>query len=73
MLGDVGGHVDIRTEGGNLRLQSAKRFVPAHTTAGDIELDGIPGTDASTEVGAITAKFTVLEVRGKREYRLQKA
>jgi DUF4097 and DUF4098 domain-containing protein YvlB len=58
VLGDIGGPADIRTEGGNLRLRSAKGFVRAHTTAGDIELDGIPSTDASTEVGAITAKFT---------------
>lgn len=58
VLGDVGGPADIRTEGGNLRLRSAKGFVRAHTTAGTIELDGIPSTDASTEVGAITAKFT---------------
>ena len=57
VLGDVGGPADIRTEGGNLRLRSAKGFVRAHTTAGDIELDGIPSTDASTEVGAITARF----------------
>jgi len=57
LLGDVGGPADIRTNGGNLQLRSAKGFVQAHTTAGDIELNGVPGADASTEVGSIVVKL----------------
>jgi DUF4097 and DUF4098 domain-containing protein YvlB len=57
ILGDVQGPANIRTNGGNLQLRSAKGFVQAHTTAGNIELDGVPGADASSEVGSIVAKF----------------
>jgi len=57
LLGDVGGPADIRTNGGNLQLRSAKGFVQAHTTAGDIELNGVPGAEASTEVGSIVVKL----------------
>jgi hypothetical protein len=57
ILGDVQGPADIRTNGGNLQLRSAKGFVQAHTTAGNIELDGVPGADASSEVGSIVVKF----------------
>jgi len=59
VLGSVGGPAEITTAGGNIRLHSATGFVRARTTAGAIELDGVPAAVAETDVGGITATFSL--------------